>query len=82
MASKIMRFRYFLSFLLVLLAQVNCFAGDTLENNPEMASALRESGKIYVVVLVLATIFAGIIAFLIYLERRLSRIERELGGRS
>ena len=76
-----MRFRYFFSLLLVLLTQVSSFAQTTAADNPEMATSLRESGKIYVVVLVLATIFAGIIAFLIYLERRLSRIERELGGR-
>ena len=49
--------------------------------NPDMAEGLRTSGKIYVVVLVLATIFAGIIAFLIYLERRLSRIEREISNK-
>ncbi len=46
---------------------------------PEMATGLRQSGKIYVVVLVLATIFAGIIAFLIHLERRIARMEREAG---
>ena len=77
-----MRFRYFFSFLLVLATQVSSIAQTTAADNPEMASGLRASGKIYVVVLVLATIFAGIIAFLIYLERRLHRIERELGGKS
>lgn len=46
---------------------------------PEMATGLRQSGKIYVVVLVLATIFAGIIAFLIHMERRVARMEREQG---
>ena len=45
-------------------------------NAAEMADTLRSNGKIYVVVLVLATIFAGIIAFLIYLDRKVTRIER------
>jgi len=41
----------------------------------EMATDMRSNGKIYVVVFVLATIFAGIFAFLIYLERKLKKLE-------
>jgi len=43
---------------------------------PDMADELRKHGKIYVVVLVLATIFAGIIAFLVRLERKISKLEK------
>ena len=43
---------------------------------PAMADALRADGKIYVVVLVLATIFAGIIAFLVHLDRKISKLEK------
>ncbi len=39
--------------------------------------AFEGNDKIYVVVLVLATIFAGIIAFLVYLERKMSRLEKK-----
>ncbi len=46
------------------------------EHKPEMADLMRSNGKIYVVVLVLATIFAGIVAFLIHLERRIKRMEK------
>ena len=77
-----MWFRYLFTFLLMVFTQVNSIAQTAVADNPDMATSLRASGKIYVVVLVLATIFAGIIAFLIYLERRLHRIERELGGKS
>lgn len=45
-------------------------------SRPEMADALRRDGKIYVVVLVLATIFAGIIAYLVRLDRKISRMEK------
>lgn len=69
------RFRYLACPLFLLLIQTSVFA----QSSPEMATGLRASGKIYVVVLVLATIFAGIIAFLIYLERRIARLERETG---
>lgn len=50
------------------------FAAET--QSPEMANSLRSDGKIYVVVIVLATIFAGIIAFLIHLERKISKLEK------
>ena len=73
-----MRLRYFLLTFLLLIAQLPAFAQEAAASEPDMAQGLRSSGKIYVVVLVLATIFAGIIAFLIYLERRLSRLERDL----
>lgn len=49
----------------------------TTASQPEMADALFANGKIYVVVVVLAIIFAGIIGFLIYLERKISRLEKE-----
>ena len=40
-------------------------------------SFLQSNDKIYIPVLVLATIFAGIILFLIYLDRKLRRLEKE-----
>jgi len=43
----------------------------------EMAETFRSQGKIYVVLLVICTIFAGIILFLVYLERRIRKIERQ-----
>lgn len=42
----------------------------------EMADALRQSGKIYVVVSVIAVVFLGIAAWLFSLDRRLKKIER------
>jgi uncharacterized membrane protein YcjF (UPF0283 family) len=38
----------------------------------------RQAGKIYVVVAVLGVIFVGIIAFLIWMEFKLSRLERQV----
>ena len=43
----------------------------------EMADTMRSNGKIYVVVTVLATIFAGIFAYLVYLDRKISKLEKE-----
>lgn len=67
-----MRKASFLFILFILASSVTSFAQNT---QPEMADALRKDGKIYVVVLVLATIFAGIIAFLVRLDRKISKLE-------
>ena len=45
----------------------------------EMADAFREDGKIYVVVLGLIIILTGVTFFLIWVDRRISRLEKKLG---
>lgn len=55
--------------LLPMLAQAQTSTVDDFFNN---------TGKIYVVVGVILLLFLGIIAFLVYLERKVSRIERDL----
>ena len=44
----------------------------------EMADQMRSNGKIYVVVAVLLTILIGLIIYLISIDRKLSKIEKEL----
>lgn len=46
------------------------------DNTNESAQILRQNGQIYLVVLVLVTIFAGIIFMLIRLEKKLSALEK------
>lgn len=43
----------------------------------EMATEMRSNGKIYVVVAVLVTVLIGIILYLIRLDRKLTRLEKE-----
>lgn len=68
------RFKLYLITCLLLLV---CFAADAQNSNPEMADTMRSNGKIYVVVLVLATIFAGIIAYLVRIDRKISKLEKQ-----
>lgn len=42
----------------------------------EMADTMRSEGKIYVVVAILLLIFAGLITYLILLDRKISKIEK------
>jgi len=61
--------------LLLISSSVLAFA----QGRPtvEMADTMRSNGKIYVVVAVILTIFAGIIIYLVRLDRKMSRLERE-----
>ena len=42
----------------------------------QMADGMRANGKIYVVVAIIVTIFAGIILYLIRLDRKLTKLEK------
>ncbi len=44
----------------------------------ETTDFMRSIGKIYVVVAVILAIFAGIIIFLFYLDRKISRLEKQI----
>ena len=48
-------------------------AGETID----MADTFRAEGKIYVVVAILSIVFAGIVMYLIRLDRKISRLEKE-----
>lgn len=43
----------------------------------EMADTMRQDGKIYVVIGVIVLIFAVLFAYLFWMERRLSKLEKE-----
>lgn len=64
------------SFLTIVLCLLTTVGISAQESQPEMADIMRTDGKIYVVVLVLATIFAGIIAYLVRIERKINKIEK------
>jgi CcmD family protein len=66
----------FIASLLLMVFAVPAFAQT--EQPVEMATGLYQSGKIYVVVAVVAIIFVGIIAYLVMLDRKLSRLEKEI----
>lgn len=51
---------------------------QTPEAGPEMADALRQDGKIYVVVAVIVVILVGVLAYLVSIDRKVSRLEKEL----
>ncbi|HET6766224.1 MAG TPA: CcmD family protein [Chitinophagaceae bacterium] len=42
----------------------------------EMADVMKDNGKIYVVIAVMLTILAGLVLYLVRLDRRISKIEK------
>jgi len=67
--------------VLVMLSAGSSFAQEmekaSSQPQVDMATGLYQSGKIYVVVVVLAVIMSGIFAYLIMLDRKVSRLEKE-----
>ena len=43
-----------------------------------MADTLRSEGKIYVVVVIMLVIFAGIVAYLFSIDRKVTRLEKRI----
>jgi CcmD family protein len=68
--------RYILTVLFSILFSVIAFAQDV-----EMAEGLRSEGKIYIVVGVLLIIFAGIVLYLINIDKKVSKLEKEISNK-
>jgi uncharacterized membrane protein len=64
----------FLGVFAILLVQ----AQDTVTKKSEMADLMRSNGRIYVVVAVMLTILAGLILYLVRLDKKMSKIEKGL----
>lgn len=64
------------SILLSMVISISVWAQET-----EMADTLRSEGKIYVVVTILLMVLAGLISYLILIDRKASRMEKKLEDR-
>lgn len=69
-----MKPEFFLTIGFFLMSIVSSFA----QSKVDMAFDLRSSGKIYVVVLVLLVIFAGVAFYLFLLDKKISKLEKEV----
>ncbi|GAB3981908.1 hypothetical protein GCM10028806_52520 [Spirosoma terrae] len=59
----------------LLLLSHTLLAQQPVSNGVEMADKLRADGKIWVVVTVVAAVFAGIIIYLVRLDRQIGKLE-------
>jgi hypothetical protein len=67
--SRIILFFLLLCFSTLAYAQTN--------PQPEMADVMRSNGKIYVVVASLAIILAGVLGYLVWIDRKIGKIEKK-----
>jgi CcmD family protein len=67
-----------LLFATFLLLNSLILKAQATDNQIEMADIMRSNGKIYIVVAVVAIIFAGIIIYLINLDTKITRIEKRI----
>lgn len=64
-------------FVFTLLLLINFLThAQSATDTVAMADTFRSNGKIYVVVAVILTIFAGIIIYLIRLDKKMTRLEK------
>lgn len=65
-----------------LFASLFATAQQTMSHSSsvEMADGLYQSGKIYIVVIVVAIVFTGIVFYLIRLDRKISKFEKDLNN--
>jgi CcmD family protein len=65
--------------ILLLLGSLLAAIVSVAQNNdqPQMADVMRSNGKIYVVVAVLVIILLGLVLYLVRLDRKISKLEKE-----
>jgi undecaprenyl pyrophosphate phosphatase UppP len=66
-----------LTTLLAVLLAFSAQAQEAASSNETTASVMRSNGKIYVVVAVVLTILFGLIAYVIRLDRKITKLEKE-----
>ncbi len=70
---------------LLLLFSLNTYAQSQVipdtsvsQSQVQMADGMRSNGKIYVVVLVVAAVFTGLLVYTVLIDRKVSRLEKEI----
>jgi hypothetical protein len=72
-----------LSTLALLLISIGTFAqnASTAPETVEMADVMRSNGKIYIVISVISIIFVGIIIYLISIDRKVGKLEKQFNNK-
>lgn len=71
-----------LCLMLICLSLFSQAQQMVMTSEPQMADSFREEGKIYVVISVIALIFLALVCFLIYIERKLKKLEDKVNSKS
>ena len=63
---------------MLFINQIAAMAQAGQSSGADMADVLRSSGKIYVVVLVVGLVFLGLLIYAVFIDRKVTKIEREI----
>lgn len=67
--------------MLTFLMMITSASLLNAQDQVEMADTMRSNGKIYVVVAILVTILFGLIVYLVMLDRKISKVEKQLDSK-
>lgn len=67
-----------LASIIICFLLTNLWATQAVAQDVEMADILRQDGKIWVVVAVITVVFAGIIGYLVSLDRKIGKLEDKM----
>ena len=70
--------KYLFSFLLMIIFLVNSFTSLQAQQYNPAEQILAQDGKIYVVVAVLGTILLGFLGYVVFLDRKITKIEEQM----
>ncbi|RFM28666.1 CcmD family protein [Deminuibacter soli] len=73
--DKLKRIGFVIAFSLL---QVFAFAQEMNTTKEDPTDFMRSNGKLYVVVAVIVTIVAGLFIYLLNLDRKISRLEKDM----
>ncbi|MET0391723.1 MAG: CcmD family protein [Chitinophagaceae bacterium] len=63
--------------LLFLLLSLCCAVAAQAQDKPGFSTTMRSNGRIYVVVAVVLVILAGLILYLVRLDRKIAKLEKQ-----
>ncbi|MBL4625409.1 MAG: hypothetical protein JKY42_09765 [Flavobacteriales bacterium] len=67
-----------LKFITLLILTFTTSLVSAQSGDIEMADAMHENGKIYVVIAVLCIVFVGLITYTVLIDKRLTKLEKEV----
>jgi uncharacterized membrane protein len=65
---------YFISLMMWSMLSIS---QNTMQSEPQMADNFRSEGKIYIVITVISIIFICLVAYLVYIDLKLRKLEKK-----
>ncbi|HQV55924.1 MAG TPA: CcmD family protein [Chitinophagaceae bacterium] len=69
--------RFFKNCIMLVFMMLSTLATFAQEKEVDMADTMRSNGRIYVVVAVMLTILFGLILYIVRLDKKISKLEKE-----